>query len=58
MVPDLAVVDPDLTASVPAATTAHTGIDALAQAIGPFLSPLRHPITDVLAREAVRLLGG
>ncbi|MDE0169443.1 MAG: iron-containing alcohol dehydrogenase [bacterium] len=58
MVPDLAVVDPDLTASVPPATTAHTGIDALAQAIGPFLSPLRHPITDVLAREAVRLLGG
>ncbi len=58
MVPDLAVVDPDLTASVPSATTAHTGIDALAQAIGPFLSPLRHPITDVLAREAVRLLGG
>ena len=58
MVPDLAVVDPDLTASVPPATTAHTGIDALAQAIGPFLSPLRHPVTDVLAREAVRLLGG
>ena len=58
MVPDLAVVDPDLAASVPPATTAHTGIDALAQAIGPFLSPLRHPITDVLAREAVRLLGG
>lgn len=58
LVPDLAVVDPDLTASVPPATTAHTGIDALAQAIGPFLSPLRHPVTDVLAREAVRLLGG
>ena len=57
MVPDIAVVDPDLTASVPAATTAHTGIDALAQAIGPYLSPLRHPVTDVLAREAVRLLG-
>ena len=57
MVPNMAVVDPDLTASVPPATTAHTGIDALAQAIGPYLSPLRHPVTDVLAREAVRLLG-
>ena len=57
LVPDIAVVDPDLTASVPPATTAHTGIDALAQAIGPYLSPLRHPVTDVLALEAVRLLG-
>ena len=57
MVPDIAVVDPDMTLSVPPATTANTGIDALAQAMGPYLSPLRHPITDVLALEAVQLLG-
>ena len=56
LIPDVAVVDPELTLSVPPATTAYTGLDALAQAVGPFLSPLRHPLTDVLSLEAVRLI--
>jgi alcohol dehydrogenase class IV len=53
---DVAVVDPDLTLSVPPSATASTGCDALAQAIGPFIGPLRHPVTDVLAGEAIRLI--
>lgn len=56
LLPDLAVVDPTLTVSVPARTTAYSGIDALAQAIGPYLSPLRHPISDVFALRAVQHL--
>jgi alcohol dehydrogenase class IV len=56
MNPDVAVVDPDLTLSVPGTVTASTGADALAQAIGPFIGPLRHPVTDALAGEAIRLI--
>ena len=56
MMPDLAVVDPQLTMSVPAATTAFTGLDALGQAMGPFMSPLKHPLTDVFSFEAVNLI--
>jgi alcohol dehydrogenase class IV len=56
LLPDLAVVDPTLTISVPPRTTAFSGIDALAQAIGPYLSPLRHPISDAFALRAVESL--
>ncbi len=56
LLPDFAVVDPDLTFSVPAATTAATGADALAQAVGPYTGPLRHPIVDAIGFEAIRLL--
>lgn len=56
IIPDLAVVDPLLTLTVPPRTTGFTGLDALAQAIGPYLSPLRHPLTDILSAESVRLI--
>lgn len=56
LLPDFAVVDPDLTVSVPPGTTAATGVDALCQAIGAYLTPGAHPITDVLALRAIRLL--
>lgn len=53
MLPRLAVVDPDLLRGVPAATLAHSGLDALSQLIEPFLSSRATPITDALAREAI-----
>jgi alcohol dehydrogenase len=53
---DFAVVDPDLTLSVPSGPTAATGSDALAQAIGPLIGPRRQPVADALAAEAIRLL--
>lgn len=54
MVPDAAVVDPDLLAGLPAATIAASGSDALSQLIEPYLSAKANPFTDALAREGIR----
>lgn len=52
-----ALVDPLLTHSVPPATTAYTGVDALAQAIAGMIARVRTPIGDAIALEAIRLIG-
>lgn len=52
-----ALVDPLLTHSVPRATTAFTGVDALAQAIAGMVARVRTPIGDGIALEAIRLIG-
>ena len=52
-----ALVDPELTLSLPPALTASTGADALCQAIEPYVSIAAMPATDALAAEAIRLLG-
>jgi alcohol dehydrogenase class IV len=53
----VAIVDPVLTHSMPPSMTAHTGIDALAQAIAAMVAKCRTPIGDGIALEAVRLAG-
>jgi alcohol dehydrogenase len=53
----VALVDPTLTHSVPPATTAFTGIDALAQAIAAMIARGRTPIGDGIALEAIRMIG-
>ncbi len=50
-----ALVDPELTMSLPPAVTAHTGIDALAQAIAAIVATTRTPIGDGIALESIRL---
>ena len=55
--PQDALVDPLLTHSVPPATTAFTGVDALAQAIAGMVARVRTPIGDGIALEAIRLIG-
>jgi alcohol dehydrogenase len=55
--PQFAVVDPELTWSMPPSMTANTGIDALAQAIAATVAKVRTPIGDAIALEAVRLMG-
>jgi choline dehydrogenase len=55
--PTYAVVDPELTYSVPPALTSYTGVDALAQAIAGMVARTRTPIGDALALEAIRLIG-
>lgn len=50
----LAVVDPDLTLSLPPAITAYTGMDALTQLIEPFVSNAANPLTDGVCREGLR----
>ena len=55
MLPSLALVDPNLTCSMPPAITASTGLDALTQVIEPFVSPLANPLADAICREGMRL---
>ncbi len=54
MIADLAIVDPELTISVPPAVTASTGLDAFTQVIEPFVSRMANPITDALCREGMK----
>lgn len=59
LIPDWAVLDADLTLGLPAHVTAATGIDAMVHAIEAYTSKrLKNPISDCLAREALRLLRG
>jgi len=53
MLPDVALVDPELTVSAPPALTAHTGMDALTQCIEPYVSHMANPLTDGLCREGI-----
>ena len=57
MLADLAVVDPDLTMTVPPAVTAATGVDALAHCAEAFTSRKAHPLIDLYALEGIRLVG-
>jgi alcohol dehydrogenase len=57
LLPDLALLDADLTLGLPPAVTAATGIDAMVHAIEAYTSALqKNPLSDLLAREALRLL--
>lgn len=57
MLADLAVVDPDLTLSVPRAVTAATGVDALAHCVEAYTNKKAHPAIDLYALEGIRLVG-
>jgi len=54
MLPRLAVVDPELTYSMPPAITASTGLDALTQVMEPYVSNQANPLTDALCREGMQ----
>ena len=54
MIPQVALVDPQLTASCPPPVTAASGLDALTQCLEPFVSVRANPLTDGLAREGLR----
>lgn len=54
MLPDLALVDPELTLACPPNVTASSGMDALTQCLEPFTSHAANPITDGFAREGLR----
>lgn len=57
LLPDLALLDADLTLGLPPAVTAATGIDAMVHAIEAYTSKLKkNPLSDLLAREGLRLL--
>ena len=59
ILPDLAILDPELTLGLPAGTTAATGIDAMVHAIEAYASKNKNNnlISRMIAIEALRLLG-
>jgi len=54
MVPAVALIDPELTCSVPPALTATTGLDALTQLVEPFVCARTNPLVDALCLEGIR----
>jgi alcohol dehydrogenase class IV len=59
LLPDVALLDAELTFGLPPHVTAATGIDAMVHAIEAYTSRrLKNPISDCLARDALRLLAG
>lgn len=57
LLPDWAVLDPELTLGLPSHVTAATGIDAMVHAIEAFTSKnKKNPISDQLAKQALALL--
>ena len=59
LLPDVALLDAELTLGLPPHVTAATGIDAMVHAIEAFTTKrLKNPISDCLAKEALRLLAG
>jgi len=56
IIPDVAVVDPMLTLTMPPNLTAGSGMDALSHAIESMISIEATPLTDAIALEAVKLI--
>jgi len=55
MIPTVAIVDPELTYTMPPSVTASTGMDALIQVIEAYVSNRANPMTDVISKEGIRL---
>lgn len=59
LLPDVALLDAELTLGLPPHVTAATGIDAMVHAIEAFTTKrLKNPVSDCLSKEALRLLAG
>ena len=54
MLPYLAIIDPELTYSMPRRTTAVTGLDAFTQLLEAFVSVHANPLTDGICREGLQ----
>ena len=53
LIPDAAICDPDLTATMPATLTAATGMDAISHCIETFCSPMDNPVADAIALDGL-----
>ncbi|WP_369804766.1 bifunctional acetaldehyde-CoA/alcohol dehydrogenase [Marinitoga sp. 1137] len=56
LTPDMAIIDPELSMSMPKNLTAYSGIDALVHAIEAYVSVFSNEFTNGLALEAIRLI--
>jgi alcohol dehydrogenase class IV len=54
MLPRLAIIDPELTYSMPPGVTASTGLDAFTQLLEAFVSRHANPLTDGICREGLQ----
>ena len=54
--PDVAIVDPELTHTMPVKLVAHTGMDAITHAIEAYVSTANCEYTDALAIHAIELI--
>ena len=55
--PSMTLLDPEITAGLPSALTAWTGVDAMVHAIEAYCVPDYHPMCDGIALEALELIG-
>ncbi|PIE32482.1 alcohol dehydrogenase [candidate division KSB3 bacterium] len=53
LLPKVALIDPELTYSLPPAVTASTGLDAFTQVLEPYVSHKASPMTDAICREGI-----
>lgn len=56
LLPDVAIVAPEMTKTCPRAITAASGIDAFVHALEAYVSVNATPITDALAEKALKLI--
>ena len=56
MMPNIVVMDPELTTGLPAHITAATGMDALSHALEALSSPTFHPMAEGIALNALQLI--
>ncbi|QKJ31371.1 iron-containing alcohol dehydrogenase [Mucilaginibacter mali] len=56
LVPDMVIIDPALTATLPPAVTAATGLDALTHCLEAYTNLYAHPFIDMYAYEGMRLI--
>ena len=54
--PRVAIVDPELTATMPKSVTAQTGFDAFCHNFEAYLSVNTNPLVEVMALEAIRII--
>lgn len=55
-IPDVALIDPEMTMTMPLNLTVETGLDALTHAIEAYVSNASSPMTDLNAIEAIKLI--
>ena len=53
MMPDIAVLDPEITLSLPKGLTAATGVDAFVHNLEAYIMDVFHPFADGLAKEGI-----
>ena len=53
MLPEIVILDPNLTVALPPSLTAYTGMDVLAHCLEAYSSPFFHPLSQGIALEGI-----